>query len=711
MAFDIGADDPETGVWTYAYYRARPGGALYESAWYIAPSGSNLGGYYYYDGYSNRFYYGEGGVALVGLQSVGSKQYYFDYSGMAIRSIHFIDGNSVYYAGADCDVSLVTIDGLYRELWNGGTACVSSGKLLKNAWKHIGSYWYYFDNLGKSYTAGSYLINGKHYYFRSDGVMASDGWVTGTPSAYPSMYADHTGALLTGEQKIDGRWYYFSPEGNLQKGAVLYDGKLYLCAPDGSYVRTMKNGWMDWSGTRYYVEEGSVLRNGVYNIDGTYYYFDYDGRLGRNTSWNSMLFGSDGARLGGGWHTIGNAKYYVDADTSSYVHSTEREIDGKTYYFDGSGRVVTGTLKRGDFVYEYGSDGAFISKKAIDNGWTLVDGSYYYYRDGKPVTNTWVGKYYLGYGGVMARNQVVGEYYVGNDGGYLRGQLIERGQSRLYAKANGKLAKNEWLEIDGATYYFDGVWAVTGVRLIHGQICLFGNDAKLVSKRSVGSIDGWMDFGSGNFAYVLNGSPVITGEITVDGAKYHFSNGLRTHDTVMNARWFDSSGKAVGYTGWQTVGGTKRFFLENGRVASGWIVDSGKTYYLNAGIPVDGYMVIGSRLYQFENGVLQQDCSINNGWLKKGDDWFYFEDGAAVTSGLRLIGGKLYGFAGGKMATNTIVYGGSNLMEYGTYFVGANGTVAANAGFKTINGRTYYIGADGKALSGIRNIGGKIYYL
>ena len=60
---------------------------------------------------------------------------------------------------------------------------------------------------------------------------------------------------------------------------------------------------------------------------------------------------------------------------------------------------------------------------ATQNGWSLQDGTWYYYKNGILLTNTWITSggqyYYLGEDGSMQTNTWIGNYYVDSNGVWL----------------------------------------------------------------------------------------------------------------------------------------------------------------------------------------------------------------------------------------------------------------------------------------------------
>ena len=119
--------------------------------------------------------------------------------------------------------------------------------------------------------------------------------------------------------------------------------------------------------------------------------------------------------------------------------------------------------------------------------------------------------------------------------------------------------------------------------------------------------------------------------------------------------------------GWAKRDG-KWYYYRKGKIAKGWVAYKGKWYYTDK--------VTGERLY---------------GWQKIGGVWHYFRKagGYWIRNGLWRLDGKLYYFTqGSKRINDGILY----------------------TGWKKINGKDYYFGLDGAALSGFHKIDNSTYY-
>ena len=122
-------------------------------------------------------------------------------------------------------------------------------------------------------------IDGKYYYFDSNGVMEDNGWVylcTGT-----WCYAKPSGELVTGDAWIGEKLYHFSENGILKEGACEENGICAIYDEEGTKLGEISHdGWGLVDGTYYYVENGVAKADGAYKLpDGKWYVFDKSGRM------------------------------------------------------------------------------------------------------------------------------------------------------------------------------------------------------------------------------------------------------------------------------------------------------------------------------------------------------------------------------------------------------------------------------------------------
>ena len=82
------------------------------------------------------------------------------------------------------------------------------------------------------------------------------------------------------------------------------------------------------------------------------------------------------------WYRYGDGNYPIDKFLV---------IQGKTYYFNSRGYMVT--------------------------GWQLINGEWFSFNtSGAMAKNRWIGNYYVGSDGKMLKNQWIGNYYVDSNG-------------------------------------------------------------------------------------------------------------------------------------------------------------------------------------------------------------------------------------------------------------------------------------------------------
>ncbi len=172
------------------------------------------------------------------------------------------------------------------------------------------------------------------YYYYSLGNKKKDEFLTGYQSPIDSsktgkFYLKSDGKMCVSEwlqNKTD--WYYCSDNGTLAKGWLMY-----------------QNEW-------YYLSEYDykMYKNGAYNVDGSDYYFDTNGKM-LTDYWEVFTnlsnykryryYGEDGKRYISKWKLYGSDWYYFSSDGISLA-SVTKTINGKSYTFNGNGVCTKG---------------------------------------------------------------------------------------------------------------------------------------------------------------------------------------------------------------------------------------------------------------------------------------------------------------------------------------------------------------------------------
>lgn len=651
-----------TGEWTYKYYRAKSGGALYVNEWYE-------------DSYGEWWYYGADAAAVEeDFVKINGKWYFFEDHCMVKDTLVYSQTYGAYY------VINAAGDG-YKGLGNG--------------WVKIAGNYYYATN-GIPCTSKVLKIDGKYYGFSDSGIMFDDEsffvdwydndmgyWVGG------SYRAKAGGALYVNEWYEDtyGNWYYYGADGAgmqdfVQLKGVWYffeDGRmvtdklvysyqyegLYVISKDGkSYTEVTKDGWVDVSGTYYYIKNGMLYTYGIYSIDGAYYAFNYNGEMYNDVAFEMEDYESGGwyyycAKAGGKlyvneWRKTGG-EYFYYGEGGKAPRNELRTINGATYGFSYEGRMYHETWEYFDGGYRlFGEDGKMIATE----GKYAINGNYYYVQaDGTLFDSGWKeisGKWYYFNVAMYANSlqRIDGNLYAIDNAGVCNkvtgdGVYDIGTQGKVYLK-NGEITSG-WQKIGTDWYYFDSSMVRDQVTYAEDGYYAFDKDGKLFK-------GGWIAFNEDSY--------------------YEYS--------MCRYAYADASGKVK--TGLQTIGG-KQYLFD----------DYGYTYY-NATVRINGvdYVVNESGLVVSSSG--------GNGWKQIDGKYFYYENGKMVKGDYRKIDGKLYYFEyDGAMATNRIVYDYSD----NGVLVGANG--AAVTGWAQYNGSWYYADAEYQLVYGKRTINGKNY--
>lgn len=339
------------------------------------------------NGEVNYYYFGKDGKAVKdGNYKVEKKsndlllpcyQYRFDANGIIEHDADTSKNGIAEETGSDTEFyfidgikvgeGLLNIDGKYYY------ARTSTGEIIKNR-----SYWI-------SKTNNNYQIPCAMYYFDADGVMQIDGFVT----VGDDTYYYENGALVTGFTKIDEDYYFFNARsGKLYKDANMwvagdnaYDfvGGMYYFGADGKMVvpnlETGVRKIVGENGNLYFTIDGARMYNGLYELDGEYYFAEYSGKL----AVEKPVYVNTELLSGNGW-------YYFGTD-GKFVKTGFVTGGGKTFYY-ADGVRAKGLTKIGEDYYFFNTGSGMMYKNANmwvagNNDYGFVGGMYYFDADGK----------------------------------------------------------------------------------------------------------------------------------------------------------------------------------------------------------------------------------------------------------------------------------------------------------------------------------------
>ena len=666
------------------------------------------------------YYSGGAGTTLHGVLEVDGKTYSFTGDKNAAQSGYLPLGNGKY--GTFDDVTFELVKG-------------------KTGWEDVdGGRAYYLD--GQRVT-GTQTIEGKCYYFSSDGIMQT-GWQSLYGGIGWGYYDPSTGALKLNEKfTVDGKIYYSGGAGTTLHGVLEVDGKTYSFTGDKNAAQSGylplgngkygtfddvtfelvkgKTGWEDVDGGRAYYLDGQRV-TGTQTIEGKCYYFSSDGIM--QTGWQSLYGGigwgyydpSTGALKLNEKFTV-DGKIYYSGGAGTTLHGV-LEVDGKTYSFTGDKNAAqSGYLPLGNGKYGTFDDVTFELVKG-KTGWEDVDGGRAYYLDGQRVTGTQTieGKcYYFSSDGIMQTGWQ--SLYGGTGWGY-------------YDPSTGALKLNEKFTVDGKIYYSGGAGTTLhGVLEVDGKTYSFTGDKNAaqsgylpLGNGKYGTFDdvtfelvkgktGWEDVDGGR-AYYLDGQRV-TGTQTIEGKCYYFSS-----DGIMQTGWqslyggtgwgyYDPSTGALKLNEKFTVDGKIYYSGGAGTTLHGVLEVDGKTYSFTGdkNAAQSGYLPLGNGKYGTFDDVTFELVKGKTGWEDVDGGRAYYLDGQRVT-GTQTIEGKCYYFSSdGIMQTGwQSLYGGTG---WG-YYDPSTGALKLNEKF-TVDGKIYYSGGAGTTLHGVLEVDGKTY--
>ena len=341
------------------------------------------------NGHIHYYYFGEDGKAVKngdykveknnGLPLPGYK-YKFDENGIiehdedtSKNGICEGDGSKFYYIdGVKVGEGLIKVGDSYYY------ARTSSGEIIRGRTYHI------------SKTNG-YPIAPGMYSFDEDGKLLLNGFVEDGEFTY--YYKD--GVLAKGFVKIENDYYIFNAaSGNMYKDATMWvggndygiEGGMYYFGADGKMVLPdLENGVkkiVNKEGNLYLTIDGAYMYNGLYELDGDYYYAKPNGTLAvAETTWVSNKNGLIPEK--GNW-------YAFDAKGKLIQTGFVTGEDGYTYYYENN-VLALGFTKISDDYYIFNTYSGKMYKDATmwvgDNVYGIEGGMYYFDANGKMAQN------------------------------------------------------------------------------------------------------------------------------------------------------------------------------------------------------------------------------------------------------------------------------------------------------------------------------------
>ena len=641
--FDFYADS----IGRYAYFYANAGGVLKTNQWV------------WFEEWESWKYYTANGAAANGLTFVGNTPYLFWGDGELVNEQCLYDHNydRSYYADKNGVATALNVSG----------------------WTKIGNDWFYCEN--KQYVSSEIKKVGNVYYaFDYSGKMLDDETehiYNNELDSYGWVRAKKGGTLYRNEWYKDtyGNWYYYTDsffaasglkyigstpylfygDGQLMENNCVYDdntGTSYYADENGVVKKLAANGWTQIGEDYVYCVDGMLVENEVRLIGGKYYYFNYNGFMLKDETFNIFIGENEvigrakasGALCCGEWYMCedGNFEYYGH-DFNRFWNGF-LTVNGKVYYFEEGYAVKNRIVESDSSVYLATAD---CSLKICPTGWVNVGDDFYYVYNDQLVRNNIKQidskKYVFDYSGRMYSDGVYDievydseyDYYVWN--------------YYLVNKDGSVVEKQGWNAFDGNWYYVNA-----DASLYNGELKLNGQTYYLWPAMQYATIDYQYDYDGDTDGHLLYA-------VAPDG-KYQ----KITTDGYYNTPY-------------------GRVLVEGGKLFEGWKNVNGTYYYFSPSMAVDEFRYIDENTYYFDiTGKMHA-----NGWLKFDSSYIYANAYGIVSDGLSWIGGKYYLFEENRLLYNGYLYENGNI-----YVSDSNGvaTKLSNGnGWKNVNGYYYYV--------------------
>lgn len=344
------------------------------------------------------------GAVRTGWNNYNDHEYYIHNDGTYASGEEKITGNWYYFNPDQGDVmstGFTTLpDGreVYYQLDNGHM--VHGEKKISGNWYHFDEVTgqvstgllklkdgrtVYYDDEGRM-LYGERVVNGNHYFFDyTDGHMITGlfynkdkqglqyydqdgirhhGEVTIDGKVY--NFATREDLLLsdkTGEQSINGNWYFFNDNGSVATGLVaLRDGRTVYYSPDTAQMvhgEVKLNGkwhFFDYGDghehknefaqlhdgrTTYYDNNGNMVY-GEKAVNGHWYFFDKsNGKMATGFTWlpdGRVVYYDNLGHMLYSWQKINGVQYYFDRQTGNMARG-HVSIDGHNHTFDNLGHL------------------------------------------------------------------------------------------------------------------------------------------------------------------------------------------------------------------------------------------------------------------------------------------------------------------------------------------------------------------------------------
>ena len=400
---------------------------------------------------------------------------------------------------------------------------------------------------------------------------------------------------------------YGDDQGNMMR----YDSRgEYFLGADGAMIT---NSWREEYETVFHPDKtGNNMHTWESYEPRHWEYYGADGKRTYGWAWinGKLYYFDDNGLLQTGWFEDDSGKYYLTeygAKTAQWLKDEETgewsyfkptgalaqdewvQVKTKWYLFDENGIMLTGAQERDGKSYLLSDSGAMYT------GWKqLDDGKWIYYKaDGAMAKDEWV----------MVKNK----WYLFDAEGIMRTGLLERYDHTYYFNDSGSMVTG-WKKLDGVWYYFRPADNDNGPA---------GSMVK----------DSWVLSGN-KWYYVGEDGAMVTGTKEIYSGNYGRSDEY----------YFNDSGAMQ--TGWHHVNGNWHFYRTassangpQGSMAKGVWVPAGSFWYYTDdtdGAMVLGWKDIGTKTYYFSYDASHYGQMVTGKQVIDGKEYTFGDNGALV---------------------------------------------------------------------------------
>ncbi len=554
-----------------------------------------------------RYYFDSQGFTTtkLGYGYVGSDRYYFNGDGSIARGFKTIDGKNYYFdqrTGRLVVSDFADIDGKRYYIGSEGTPVTNQGL------GYVGADRYYFNGDGTVFR-GFKILNGKTFYFDgSTGALVKSSFVEEGNRWY---YIDGKGMPVTlkGYGYVGSDRYYFTGDGSIALGFQMINGHLYHF--DWDSAQLTRSAFVEENDQRYYIgKDGKpTTHSGFGYVGANRYYFNGDGSVARGfrTVGSSRYHfnGATGQLTQSAFVNEGGQRYYIGKYGKPTTHSGYGYVGSTPYYFNGDGSVFRGFKNIGNSRYHFDSVTGQLTRSAFVN-----EGGQRYYigKYGKPTTHSGYGYvgtdayYFNGDGSVFRGLKDLGNstYHFDEETGMLtRSAFFDVNGKRYFAGATGKLPTVHGFSYVGADrYYFNGDGSVRlGKQNIVGKDYYFNPVTGVLKNNNFIDLDG--------FTYYLDRfGELVTGKVYIGKYRYFFLNdGVLDSGLFVGKKLFYSDGTQE-YADWVKRNGHIYYLNHQGTILDGQRTLNNDRYWFIHGVAQTGPQIINEIVYEFsQDGV------------------------------------------------------------------------------------------------------------